>query len=213
MMDWLLRRLADRLGVEPARAGEAITPQIRFEQPWSQGVTLLVVLGCAGLIVWLYRREGQLSLPTSWSWPRCGSPWSCWRSSCSPRPCCRSSGPACPTSSSWSTTRPAQQIVDQYANPKTKAALAELTLAKARPGKDPRPSRLAVAQGWLPRTTPGPPRAPEAEQGPALPRLRLGPAAGRGRQARGRRAGAREAQGGRGRPAARPGSATASGRS
>src|SRR5689334_5496494 len=62
-MDWLLRRLADRMGVEPARAGEAITPQLRFEQPWSQGVTLLVVLGCAGLIVWLYRHEGQLSLP------------------------------------------------------------------------------------------------------------------------------------------------------
>src|SRR3954451_3490867 len=62
-MDWLLRRLADQLGVEPARAGEAITPQLRFEQPWPQWVTLFVVLGCAGLIYWLYRREGQLSWP------------------------------------------------------------------------------------------------------------------------------------------------------
>ena len=62
-MDWVLRRLADRLGVEPARAGEAIVPRLRFEQPWSQGLTLLVVLGCAGLIVWLYRREGQASTP------------------------------------------------------------------------------------------------------------------------------------------------------
>src|SRR5947209_13391135 len=62
-MDWLLRRLADRLGVEPARAGEAIVPQVRFEQPWPQAATLLVVLGCAGLIVWLYRREGQASTP------------------------------------------------------------------------------------------------------------------------------------------------------
>src|SRR3954451_12515367 len=58
-MDWLLRRLADRMGVEPARAGEAITPQIRFEQPWSQGVALLIVVACAALILWLYRREGQ----------------------------------------------------------------------------------------------------------------------------------------------------------
>src|SRR4051795_5354476 len=57
-MDSLLRRLADQLGVEPARVGEAIVPQIRFEQPWPQAVTLLVVLGCAGLILWLYRREG-----------------------------------------------------------------------------------------------------------------------------------------------------------
>ena len=48
-MDWLLRRLADQLGVEPARTGEAITPQIRFEQPWSQGITLLVVLGICAL--------------------------------------------------------------------------------------------------------------------------------------------------------------------
>src|SRR3954447_7197415 len=63
-MDWLLRRLADQLGVEPANAGEGITPQLRFEQSWSQGITLLVVLGCAALIIWLYRREGLLALPT-----------------------------------------------------------------------------------------------------------------------------------------------------
>ena len=43
MWDWLLRRLADRLGVEPASAGEAIVPHIRFEQPWPQAVSVLVV--------------------------------------------------------------------------------------------------------------------------------------------------------------------------
>lgn len=63
MKDWLLRTLADRLGVEPARVGEAIAPSIRFEQPWPQWVTLLFVLGCAALIVGLYRREGGASLP------------------------------------------------------------------------------------------------------------------------------------------------------
>jgi hypothetical protein len=61
-MDRLLRLLADRLGVEPARAGEAIVPSLRFEQPWPQWVTLLVVVGCVALIVWLYRREGGASL-------------------------------------------------------------------------------------------------------------------------------------------------------
>src|SRR4051794_22016092 len=61
-MDWLLRQLADRLGVEPARAGEALTPSLRFEQPWPQGVTLLVVLACGALIIWLYRRESQGSM-------------------------------------------------------------------------------------------------------------------------------------------------------
>lgn len=58
MIDRMLRILADRLGVEPARAGEALVPTIRFERAWPQGVTLLVVLASAGLIVWLYRREG-----------------------------------------------------------------------------------------------------------------------------------------------------------
>ncbi len=56
-MDWLLRQLADQLGVQAARPGEQISPQIRFEQAWSQGVTLLVIATCAALILFLYRRE------------------------------------------------------------------------------------------------------------------------------------------------------------
>ncbi|MGE3822139.1 MAG: VWA domain-containing protein, partial [Isosphaeraceae bacterium] len=60
-MDWLLRQLADRLGVEPARAGEALVPSIRFERPWPQGVAILLVIACAGLVIWLYHREGQAS--------------------------------------------------------------------------------------------------------------------------------------------------------
>src|SRR4051812_6989908 len=58
-MEWLLLKIADRLGVEPARAGEAIVPQIRFEQPWPQAVFVFIALGSAALIVWLYRREGN----------------------------------------------------------------------------------------------------------------------------------------------------------
>lgn len=61
MIDRLLRILADRLGVEPARAGEVLVPTIRFERAWPQGVTLLVVLACAAAIIWLYRREGSVS--------------------------------------------------------------------------------------------------------------------------------------------------------
>ena len=63
-MDRLLRLLADRLGVAPPRAGEVIVPSIRFEQPWPQGVTLLVILACVAFIVWLYRREG----PVHWTY-------------------------------------------------------------------------------------------------------------------------------------------------
>ncbi len=62
-MDWLLRRLADRLGVEPPGTGEAIVPRIRSEQPLSQGVTFFTVVACVTLIIWLYRREGSASMP------------------------------------------------------------------------------------------------------------------------------------------------------
>src|SRR5437763_4543754 len=136
-MDWLRRILADQLGVEPARAGEAITPQIRFEQPWSQGITLLVVLGCAALIIWLYRHEGQVSTPVKMvlaalritlvvlavfmlseavlSVERTGLPYF-----------------VVMVDDSASA-----QIADQYANPKTRAVLAELT---RRPGTAPDPN-------------------------------------------------------------------------
>src|SRR4051794_26434667 len=60
-MEWLLLKIADRLGVEPARAGEAIVPQIRFEPPWSQAVCGFIVLASVALIVWLYRRAGNAS--------------------------------------------------------------------------------------------------------------------------------------------------------
>jgi hypothetical protein len=55
--------LADRLGVAPARAGEDISPHIRFEQPWPQWLLVFTVLFCVALIIWLYRREGRA--PTS----------------------------------------------------------------------------------------------------------------------------------------------------
>jgi hypothetical protein len=62
LSEWILHKLADRLGVAPARAGEAISPHIRFEQPWAQWFLVFTVLGSAGLIVWLYRHEGRASL-------------------------------------------------------------------------------------------------------------------------------------------------------
>ena len=62
MFDWLLHQLADRLGVAPARPGEATTPQIRFEQPWTQQwLFVLIILGSAALIIWLYWHEGKAS--------------------------------------------------------------------------------------------------------------------------------------------------------
>ncbi|MGP0062357.1 MAG: VWA domain-containing protein [Isosphaeraceae bacterium] len=62
--DWILQKLADQLGVAPARAGEAISPHIRFEQPWTQWVLVFTVLGGAGFIAWIYRHEGRVAAAT-----------------------------------------------------------------------------------------------------------------------------------------------------
>ena len=61
MKDWIYQKLAEVLNVPPAQAGEAISPRIRFEQPWPQWLQLAVVLGGSALIIWLYRREGKAS--------------------------------------------------------------------------------------------------------------------------------------------------------
>src|SRR5262245_4976765 len=60
-MEWLLHQFADRMGVAPARAGEAISPQIRFEQPWQQWSLVFTFLLSAALIGWLYWHEGKAS--------------------------------------------------------------------------------------------------------------------------------------------------------
>ncbi len=64
--DWIIEKLAlaDRLGIAPARPGEKISSHIRYEQPWPQWVLVFTVLGSVGLIVWLYRNEGRVGLPS-----------------------------------------------------------------------------------------------------------------------------------------------------
>jgi hypothetical protein len=61
MIREVLQRLADRLGVAPAAAGEAINPQIRYEQSLPQWLVVFTVIGSVGLIFWLYRHEGKAS--------------------------------------------------------------------------------------------------------------------------------------------------------
>jgi von Willebrand factor type A domain len=60
--DWLLRKLADLMGVAAAEPGEATTPRLRFEQPLvPQWFFVFILLGSAALIVWLYWHEGKAS--------------------------------------------------------------------------------------------------------------------------------------------------------
>ena len=144
-MDWLLRRLADRLGVVPAGVGESFDLRIRAEQPMSQGLLLLILIPSIALIIWLYRREGSASLPYKMflaalrialvilalfmlsesvlSVDRTGLPYFVVMVDDSA----------------------SQQVVDQYADAKAKATAAEL----AKIAGHPEPDRLALAQGLL----------------------------------------------------------------
>ena len=146
-MDWLLRQLADRLGVEAARPGEQITPQVRFEQAWPQGVTVLVIVACAALILFLYRQERAASTgyklllaglritlvllavfmlsEAVLSVERTGLPYF-----------------VVMTDGSASSGE-----VDSYADPKEKAAAESLAKVAGKAAA----SRMAVAQGWLAR--------------------------------------------------------------
>jgi hypothetical protein len=148
--DWLLRRLADRLGVEPARAGEAITPQLRYEQPWSQGTLLLIVLACAALVVWLYRREGQV-------------PWVYKMALAALRITLVLLTLFMLSEAVLSVERTglpyfvilldnsaSEQVVDQYADPKIKAAAAELAKEAGKP-EATEARRIDVAEGLLAR--------------------------------------------------------------
>ena len=144
-MDWLLRRLAERLGVTPAGVGESFRPYIHAEQPLAQGPTLLVIVVSFALIIWLYRRESTgrpltklflaglrccLVLLTLFllseavlSVERTGLPYFVVMVDDSA----------------------SQGVVDKYADSKTRAEATALAEIAGRPEAD----RLALAQGFL----------------------------------------------------------------
>ncbi|HMB03065.1 MAG TPA: VWA domain-containing protein [Isosphaeraceae bacterium] len=147
MIDWVLRRLADRLGVEPARAGEAIVPQIRFEQPWPQAVTLLVVLGCAGLIIGLYRREGAVPLAYKMGLTALRITLIVLAVFMLSEAVLSVDRTGLPYFVVMIDDSASQQIVDPYADPRTKALARDLAQQAGR-GE---PSRLAIGEGLLVR--------------------------------------------------------------
>lgn len=61
-MEPLLRYFALQMGASPADAGEELTPLLRFERPWSQGLLLLFLVVGSFLIVRLYLSERGGSL-------------------------------------------------------------------------------------------------------------------------------------------------------
>jgi hypothetical protein len=61
VIEWILKNLAERLGVKPPNPGESYNPTIRYEQPWSQWSLVLVVIASVALIIWLYRNESRVN--------------------------------------------------------------------------------------------------------------------------------------------------------
>jgi von Willebrand factor type A domain len=146
-MDWLLRRMADRLGVAPPRAGEAIVPRIRFEQPWSQGVLLLIVVACAALIIWLYRREGRAPLPYKMGLAALRIALVLMALFMLSEAVLSVARTGLPYFVIMVDDSASQSVVDQYADPKSREGFDAL----AKESGQPEASRLAIAQGWLER--------------------------------------------------------------
>jgi hypothetical protein len=145
VLDSLLRQLADRLGVEPARAGEAIAPSIRFEQPWPQGVTLLVVVASAGLIIWLYRREDHASIPYKVTLAAIRIALVLLAVFMLTEAVLSVERTGLPFFVVMVDDSASQQVVDQYDDPKAKATAESLARASGRTDAN----RWAVGEGFL----------------------------------------------------------------
>ncbi len=144
-MDWMLRRLADRLGVVPPGVGESFNLRIEPDQRMSQGLLLLIVLGSAALIVWLYRREGSASLPYKMFLAALRLGLILLALFMLSEAVLRVDRTGLPYFVVMVDDSASQQVVDQYADPKAKAAALDL----AKVAGHPEPDRLALAQGLL----------------------------------------------------------------
>lgn len=133
--------------VPAARSGEAIEPHLRFEQPWNQGLALLVGIAGTALIIWLYQREG--SIP---GWSRglltglrvALLLLAMFMLSEAVLSVDRTGLPSFVVMVDDSASA---SVADQYADARTKSETAELAKAASKPEA----SRLAIAQGWLGR--------------------------------------------------------------
>lgn len=140
------RMLASSL-VAPPRPGEAIVPQIRFEQPWPQWLALAVLGGSIALVVFLYRREGsapawyrgllaglRIALVVLAMFMLSEAVLSVERT-------------GLPTFVLMVDDSASASIADPYADPKAAASARALAGTKG----EALPSRLALAEGWIRR--------------------------------------------------------------
>jgi hypothetical protein len=147
VIDRLLQNLADWLGVEPAQAGEAIAPSIRFERPWPQWLLLLVVVGSIVFILWLYRREGKASTPAKLFLASLRIALVLMAIFMLSEGVLSVERTGLPVLAILVDDSASARIVDQYSDPDAKAKLGRLAGDVKSP--EPDPTRLAVAKGLL----------------------------------------------------------------
>ena len=140
----------------------------------------------AALIIWLYRREGSaLDARTRWSWPALRIALVLLALFMLSEAVLSVERTGLPYFVVMVDDSASQQVVDQYADPKAKAAAGDAGEGRRA---SPRPTGWPWPRGCCSKDDGGaPPRAAEAAPGQALPRLDRRPAPGRDRQARGRR--------------------------
>jgi uncharacterized membrane protein len=144
-MDWLLRRLADRLGVAPAGVGESFNVSIRPEQPMSQGLMLLILIPSVALIIWLYRREGAASTPYKMFLAALRISLVILALFMLTESVLRVDRTGLPYFVVMVDDSASEQIVDQYADARAKSSATDL----AKIAGHPEPDRLGLAQGFL----------------------------------------------------------------
>ena len=158
VIDWLLQKLADRLGVAPPQAGEATIPRIRLRAALAAVASSSSSSWAASaLIIWLYRREGKAS--TAYKCLLAGIRIACvllavFMLSEAVLSVERTGLPYLTILVDDSAS---EQIVDQYDKPEITTALDELAAA-SRPETDgqaasartgPETTRLEIAKGLI----------------------------------------------------------------
>ncbi len=146
MTDWLLRKLADQLGVAQAQPGEATTPRLRFDQPWApQWLFVLILFGSAALIIWLYWHEGKASRASKLVLAGLRMSLVLLAMFMLSEAVLSVERKGLPYLAILVDDSASQRIADQYENPELKAQLDAL----AAPAKADQTTRLAIAQGLL----------------------------------------------------------------
>jgi len=150
MVREILQKLADRLGVAPAAAGEAINPQIRYEQSLPQWVLVFTVLGSISLILWLYRHEGKASTASKLALAALRICVVLLAIFMLYEPVLSVARTGLPYVTIMIDDSASQRIVDQYENPDVQTALDALAAgATAAPAVSEPSTRLAVAKGLV----------------------------------------------------------------